>query len=237
MQSGFTKFCCFLCLWDSRATEHHYVRKEWQSRTQYEPGQQNVSAEPLVNPQDIFLPPLHIKLGLIKNFVKALNREGPAFQYLVKLFPKLSYAKIKEGIFVGPDIRKLMADKEFTKCLTPDEAAAWASFQNIVHHFLGNHKSPNFEEIIGDMLENYRKIGARMSLKMHFLHSHLDFFPENLGDTSDEQGERLHQDLANIERRYQGFWDEGMMSDYCWTLIRETDTKQYKRQSPTNLHF
>ncbi|EFN89517.1 hypothetical protein EAI_06206, partial [Harpegnathos saltator] len=57
-----------------------------------------------------------------------------------------------------------------------------------------------------------------MSLKIHFLHSHLDFFPGNLGDTSDEQGERLHQDMAKIERRYQGFWDDGMMSDYCWTL-------------------
>ncbi|EFN87281.1 hypothetical protein EAI_04525, partial [Harpegnathos saltator] len=41
-----------------------------------------------------------------------------------------------------------------------------------------------------------------MSLKIHFLHSHLDFFPENLDDTSDEQGERLHQDMAKIERRY-----------------------------------
>ncbi|XP_025161583.1 uncharacterized protein LOC112590099 [Harpegnathos saltator] len=128
MQSGFTKFCCFLCLWDSRAIDHHYVKKDWPSRSNYEPGKQNVSSAPLVNPQDIFLQPLHIKLGRIKNFVKALNHEGRAFQYLIKLFPKLSYAKIKEGIFLGPDIRKLMADENFTKCLTPDEAAAW-------HHF------------------------------------------------------------------------------------------------------
>jgi hypothetical protein len=33
-----------------------------------------------------------------------------------------------------------------------------------------------------------------MSLKIDFLHSHLDFFPENLGSTSDEQGERFHHD-------------------------------------------
>ena len=33
-----------------------------------------------------------------------------SFQYLIKLFPKLSYAKIKEGIFVGLDIRKVMVD-------------------------------------------------------------------------------------------------------------------------------
>ncbi|GBP32378.1 hypothetical protein EVAR_25633_1 [Eumeta japonica] len=64
-----------------------------------------------------------LNLGLIKNFVKALNREGPAFQYIIKLFPKLSYAKIEEGIFVGADIRKPMADAKFTKCLTPDEPA------------------------------------------------------------------------------------------------------------------
>jgi len=35
-----------------------------------------------------------------------------------------------------------------------------------------------------------------MSLKIHFLHSHLDFFPSNLGDFSDEHGERFHQDIS-----------------------------------------
>ncbi|CAH1101559.1 unnamed protein product [Psylliodes chrysocephalus] len=130
-----------------------------------------------------------------------------------------------------------MADRNFTKCLTPNEAAAWVSFQDVVHNFLGNRKSPDFKQIIDSLLQNYYKIGARMSLKIHFLHSYLEFFPENLGDTSDEQGERLHQDLAKIEKRYQGFWDEGMMSDYCWTLMRETDPKQYKRLSSTALHF
>ena len=29
MQGGFTKHYCFLCLWDSRATAEHYVRKDW----------------------------------------------------------------------------------------------------------------------------------------------------------------------------------------------------------------
>ncbi|GBP95513.1 hypothetical protein EVAR_70624_1 [Eumeta japonica] len=110
--------------------------KVWQSRTHYEPGQQNVSSVPLVNPQVVLLPPVHIKLGLIWNFVKTLNGEGPAFQHINKSFPKLSYAKIKEGIFVGPYIQKLMADANFTKYLTPDEAAAWASFRSVLHNFL-----------------------------------------------------------------------------------------------------
>ena len=34
-----------------------------------------------------------------------------------------------------------------------------------------------------------------MSIKVHFLHSHLDRFPENLGDVSDEQGERFPQGI------------------------------------------
>lgn len=76
-----------------------------------------------------------------------------------------------------------------------------------------------------------------MSLKIHFLHSHMDFFPENLGDESDEHGERFHQQMKMMERRYQGFWDEAMMGDYCWFLIRETSSK-HRRQSHSILnHF
>jgi len=43
-----------------------------------------------------------------------------------------------------------------------------------------------------------------MSLKIHFLESHLHFFPENLGEVSDEHGERFLQDIMVIEKRYQG---------------------------------
>jgi len=43
-----------------------------------------------------------------------------------------------------------------------------------------------------------------MSLKIHFLHSHLDFFPERSGAVSDENGERFHQDISSVEKRYRG---------------------------------
>lgn len=76
-----------------------------------------------------------------------------------------------------------------------------------------------------------------MSLKLHFLFNHLDFFPENLGDESDEQGERFHQDMAFIEERYQGFWDEQMMGDYCWFLIRELPEENLNRRSLKSLYF
>ena len=27
------KYCCFICLWDSRATQQHFLRKDWSKRT------------------------------------------------------------------------------------------------------------------------------------------------------------------------------------------------------------
>ena len=48
------------------------------------------------------------------------------------------------------------------------------------------------------MLQSYKEMGARMSLKMHFLHSHLEFFAENNGDVSDELRERFHLDIKLI---------------------------------------
>ncbi|UYV84383.1 hypothetical protein LAZ67_X001983 [Cordylochernes scorpioides] len=49
-----------------------------------------------------------------------------------------------------------------------------------------------------------------MSLKIHFLHSHLDFFPNNLGAVSDEHGERFHQDISSMEKRYQVYGEKCM---------------------------
>jgi len=57
---------------------------------------------------------------------------------------------------------------------------------------------------------------------MHFLDSHLDFFPSNLGEVSEEQGERIHQGISVIEGRYLGRFDTNMMGDFCWHLQLES---------------
>jgi len=69
----------------------------------------------------ILLPPLHIKLGLMINFVKAIDRTGSAFKYVAKKFPRLSEAKIKVGVFVVLEIRKLFRDDNFNNLLQGDE--------------------------------------------------------------------------------------------------------------------
>jgi hypothetical protein len=51
----------------------------------------------------------------MKQFAKALPKEGECFKYLCDQFPGLSEAKLKDGAFVGPDIRKMMKDETFEK--------------------------------------------------------------------------------------------------------------------------
>lgn len=236
LQGGYTKNSCFLCLWDSRATAEHYTRKDWPIRTQFTPGVENIKHPSLVRSEKVLMPPLHIKLGLVKQFVKALNKDGESFKHLFVLFPKLSKAKIEGGIFIGPDVRKMFNSEEFEQKMTSIERNAWKSFREVVDNFLGNKKSPQYKVIVGKLLECYKKLGCRMSLKLHFLHSHLSFFSENMGDISEEHGERFHQDIATMEKRYQGRWDCNMMGDYIWCIIRE-DSSSHKRKSRTAIHF
>ena len=237
MQGGFTKHCCFLCLWDSRATAEHYVRKDWPARVAYIPGNTNIKEVPLVDPKDVLLPPLHIKLGKMKNFVKQLGKsKSNGFAFLCNKFPKISEAKLKEGIFVGPQIREVLKDPDFEKELTSIELRAWKAFKWLCANFLGNKTSPSFKTGVENLLEAYKEMGCRMSLKIHFLHSHLDFFPANLGAVSDEQGKKFHQDIQAMEARYQGFLNEWMMADYCWMLYRDDPTHSHKRKSYSK-HF
>ncbi|GBN53607.1 hypothetical protein AVEN_167002-1 [Araneus ventricosus] len=129
------------------------------------PSVKNVKNEPLVASEKIILPPLHIKLGLMKNFVKAMDCGESGFQYLSLKFPKVSETKIKEVIFVGPQFRQLMKDPVFESKLTKkeaaagitafvasnpitpiiqvQEAAAWTLFKESEENFFENHKAEN----------------------------------------------------------------------------------------------
>lgn len=100
-----------------------------------------------------------------------------------------------QRIFVGSDIQKLMVDKLFLRHLVNDKAAAWASIQSADINFLSSHKYSDFKHIVDNLLKKYQRNGAQMFLKLHFLHSHQDFFPKN-------------KNMAKIEKRHQGFWAE-----------------------------
>ena len=94
---------------------------------------------------------------------------------------------MKAGIFDGPQIGKLLNYDKFTDSMNDREKAAWISFKEVVENFLGNFKSENYKKIVKNMLQKFQEQGCLMSIKLHFLHSHLEHFPENLSDYSEEQ--------------------------------------------------
>ena len=230
-EGGYTKYPCFLCLWDSRAKGKHWNQRTWPVRASMTVGEKNVINEPLVDREKIIFPPLRIKFGLMKQFVKALDKEDDCFQYICSAFPGLGYEKVKAGVFDGPHIRQLIKDQNFTTSMTAVEKRAWEAFVSVVKNSLGNEKAENYKDVVETMLQSYHNLGCNMSIKVHFLNSHLDKFPANLGDVSHEHGERFHQDIKVMEERYQGRWDTHTMADYCWNIQRDNPDVHHSRKS------
>ena len=137
---------------------------------------------------------------------------------------------MKEGIFTGPQIRELVKDEYFDKLLQGDEKAAWDSFKYVLKNIFGKKKG---SKLCGAFKQPFAEPPemCNMSLKRNFLHSHLDFFPENCGEVSDEYRERFHQGISSMQKRYQGKWNCAMRADYCWTLAMDAPTMEYKRQA------
>ena len=183
-QSGCTKFPCFLCYWDSRyLSKSLEIKKLASSRTKV--GDKNVNHDQFAPREKIMFPPLHIKLGIIKQFVKALDKTGQCFQHISSVLPALSNEKLKAGILDGPQIRKLIKDPNFQDSMNEINFASWLSFVEVVQSLLRNRKAETYKDFLQKLLDNFQAFGINMSIKVHFLHNHLDGFPENLCDVSD----------------------------------------------------
>ena len=87
------------------------------------------------------------------------------------------------------------------------------------------------------LLKSQQDIDANMSIKVHFLHRHLDKFPDNCSDVSNEQREQFHQDIKTMEECYQGWWDKRMMVDNCWSIKRDLSSIKHDRQSRNTNFF
>ena len=99
--SGYTKYSCFLCLWNSRADSKHYKKIHWLTWEKPTLGIYNVIGEPLVCRKKILLRPLQVKLGLVKQIGKALEFEE-VFQENHSMFPRQPDAKIKREYMLAP---------------------------------------------------------------------------------------------------------------------------------------
>jgi hypothetical protein len=159
-----------------------------------------------------------------------MDRNGTAFLYLRQKLPLLRDAKIREGVFSGPDIRSLFHDEVFECIIMGDEQRALHTFREVVTGFLGNGRANNYRDLVEE-LSSYQKMGCNISLKIHFLSSHLDYFPENCGSVSDKRGECFQQDFAAMEGRCKEKWSPSMLADYCWTLMRDCPNLMFNRQA------
>ena len=116
---------------------------------------------------------LHIKFGLVKQYINALDKEKDCFRCLCSSLAGLTEKKLKAGIFDGPQIRKMIRDEDFTTSVTNIEKRAWPASFDVVNNFLGNRKAENYMEVVNVILSTFELQSCNMSIKVNFLFSHL----------------------------------------------------------------
>jgi hypothetical protein len=97
---------------------------------------------------------------LTKISVKAVDIESEGFAYLRQTFSKVSEAKIKEGVFVGPQITQLFEDRDISIKFNSTERRAWKAFGNVCINFLGHEKLEKCSEVVQQLLSPYSVVGV-----------------------------------------------------------------------------
>lgn len=111
-----------------------------------------------------------------------------------------------------------MKSNEFSTVLSNKFRKAWDALKAVIQNVLGKHRAePNeVKRLVNAMLNDFEKINVSMTLKLHFLHHHLDVLLQQLPTESDEQGERFHQITMPMEKRYKGKRLDAMLAEVCW---------------------
>ena len=94
-------------------------------------------------------------------------KKEAAFTYLWETFPRISEAKLKEDIFIGPQIWEIIKDEYFDRLFQGDKKAAWDTFKFLVKVFLGNRRAQNHEELVNNFFQSYQKLVCNMSQKKY----------------------------------------------------------------------
>ena len=131
---------------------------------------------------------------------------------------------------MGPQVREFSRDPVSEIKLGRKEKPAWKALVDVIECFLGSHRAENYQNMMSNLLQKYKAMGCRMSLELHFLRSHLDFFPPNLDDVSDEHDERFQQDISLMEMRYQGKFSPSMMGTIAGSYSEKPD--HLKNENP-----
>ena len=84
-----------------------------------------------------------------------MNKDGNGFQHISALFPFLSEAKKRAGIFTGPQVRLMLQSKELEDKMTARKAGAFKAFREVIQNFLGNKRSNTYELLVNNLMEEY----------------------------------------------------------------------------------
>lgn len=84
-------------------------------------------------------------------------------------------------------VRPLVHDEEFVRKINNKERAAWLPFIAVIQNCKYNKMADNYEILVTHMLLVNHDFGHNMSVKLHFLNSHIDQFPEKLKAVSNKQ--------------------------------------------------
>lgn len=114
-----------------------------------------------------------------------------------------------------------MKNDTFTAVLTNvnfNLRKAWDALKAVIQNVLGKDRAEpdKAKKLVATMLQYFENINVSMTLKLHFLHHHLDVFLKQLPTESDEQGERFHQVTMPMEKRFKGKKLDAMLAEVCW---------------------
>jgi hypothetical protein len=84
----------------------------------------------------------------------AMDHISSEVMYLKNTFPRISDAKIKEGVIVGPQIRELSQDVKFEDQVSEVGNAGRKSLKNVTTNFLRDRKLKNYGVFISDLVQS-----------------------------------------------------------------------------------
>ena len=114
----------------------------------------------------------------MKQSVKALDPDGAAFKHIRQMFPSLPGANVSGGIFAGPQIKVMLATNDLEDKMSAVEKSAQVAIKQIVQDFLGKSKSDNNKELVENLNVHYAEMKCRRYIKLHCLHSQMDFLDQ-----------------------------------------------------------
>lgn len=173
-----------------------------------------VQNTPLIHSCNILLPHLHTGLGMMQQFIKLLGKRNiRGFEYIAEKVPQITQAKLKEGLFVGPSSQRKAMRCRLQEILDKLELPIQNTFNCVCENLLGNKKALDCKGGIKALWKCYSANGSHVSLRVHFLDSHQDFFADNHRVVFDERGKKIPQVINAMEKRYQGFWNQSLLAD------------------------